>query len=65
MRCTQLNTDKFINRAQQVHKNKIILAKSKSIPLIEFNYKQFKYLSKEQFEDLVISEIQRKVVINA
>ena len=37
------------------------LAKELKITLLEFNYKQFKYMSKEQFEELVMKSIKNRV----
>lgn len=39
---------------------KIDLAKMKNIKLIEFNYKQFKHMTEEQFEEFVISIIKNR-----
>ena len=38
---------------------KMTLAKTKCIPLLEFNYKQLTYLSAEQFENFVINSLNK------
>lgn len=49
-------------KQQMRDKNKITLAKEKGIPLLEFNYKQLKELTTDQFKDFVLNRIlERKI----
>lgn len=48
--------DEF-NKIQERDMFKKALAKEYKIPLLEFNYKQLKYLSKEHFEQLILNSI--------
>lgn len=52
-------TYNIFERQQLRDKNKITLAKEKGIPLLEFNYKHLKHMTKEQFEEMILSNIDK------
>ena len=57
MKPNQLNTEKFIQRAIDVHNDKY--------NYIEFNYKQLKHMIKEHFEEMVINKLNEIRSLNA